>query len=131
MDVQHGAEHRRLGLDEGAGRGGAGVVDEDGDRAACRLGGGDLTFDLGRVGDVGDRASGGVARCHGRLQRCLGAADYGHDGAGAGKRRGNRAADTAAAAGDESMRVGERHRFDLDAPGPRAKSPARKLSTIF
>ena len=40
---------------------------------------------------------------------CLAASDHGHGGAGSGQRRGNRAADAASAAGDQSVLACERH----------------------
>jgi len=109
MDVPHRLEDRGVRLDEGAGRDRAGVVDEDGDGPASSFGRRHLALDLDRVGDIGDAAARGLAGGHGRAQRRLAASDHGHGGAGAGERGGDRAADAASPAGDQSVLACERH----------------------
>ncbi len=121
VDIPHPAEHRWIGFAERTALDRAGVVHEDGDRAASRLGRGHLALDLGGIGHVGEAASGGVACGHGGAQRRLGAADHGHRRAGPGERGRDRAANAAAAAGDESMPACQRHGLDFtparrDAP---------------
>ena len=68
-----------------------------------------LAPDLDRVGDVGDGAPRGLSGGNRRAQGCLAASDHGHDGAGSGQRRGDRAADAASPAGDQSVLACERH----------------------
>ena len=117
VDVPHGAEHGWVGLGEGAGLDRPGIVHQDGNGTAGRFGGGHLALDLDHVGDVGHAAARGVAGVDRLAQRRFGAADHGHDGAGARERGGDRAADAATAAGDESMLAVERHGVPLARPG--------------